>query len=64
MLDYKIKELKRDIIPKEEEITKLKEQTAEMGKELNHLDGVNENLGLIVADLEMRQKGMENEITS
>ena len=54
MLDYKIKELKRDIIPKEEEITKLKEQTAEMGKELNHLDGVNENLGLIVADLEMR----------
>ena len=64
VLDYKIKELKRDIIPKEEEITKLKEQTAEMGKELNHLDGVNENLGLIVADLEMRQKGMENEITS
>jgi hypothetical protein len=30
VLDYKIKELKRDIAPREAEIGKLKEQTNEM----------------------------------
>jgi WD40 repeat protein len=62
VLDYKIKELKREIGPREQEIIRLKDQTAEMDKELKHLNGVNENLGLIVDDLRMRQSGMQNTI--
>lgn len=62
VLDYKIKELKREIIPREEEISKMKEQTTEMDKELKHLTSVNENLGLMVDDLRMRQSGMDTEI--
>ena len=54
VLDYKIKELKRDIGPREEEIAKMREQTNEMDKELKHLQSVNVNLGLIVDDLRMR----------
>ena len=36
MLDYKIKELKRDIAPREMEITRLKKETNEMDKNLKH----------------------------
>lgn len=62
VLDYKIKELKRDIGPREIEIQKLKEQTSKMQQELKHFNRVNQNLGLIVDDLRMRQEGLQNEV--
>jgi chromosome segregation ATPase len=62
VLDYKIKELKRDINPKEAEIAKLNEQTTKMDQELKHFQRVNENLALIVDDLKMRQEGLQEEV--
>ena len=62
VLDYKIKELKRDINPKEAEIGRLKEQTTKMQQELDHFQRVNQNLSLIVDDLKMRESGLEKEI--
>jgi len=41
VLDYKIKELKRDIGPRELDIQKLNEQTNKMRQELRHFDRVN-----------------------
>ena len=41
VLDYKIKELKRDIGPREIEIQKLNEQTNKMRSELKHFNRVN-----------------------
>ena len=62
VLDYKIKELKRDIVPRQHEIQKLKEQTEKMRQEIAHFKRVNANLGLVVDDLKMRQDGMQKEI--
>ncbi|EAR92035.2 WD40 domain protein (macronuclear) [Tetrahymena thermophila SB210] len=62
VLDYKIKELKRDIGPKEEEIAKMKEQIANMNSEILHFKRTNANLKLIVTDLRLRQEGMKKEI--
>ena len=62
VLDYKIKELKRDIGPRELDIQKLNEQTNKMRQELRHFDRVNQNLALIVDDLRMRQEGLTNEV--
>lgn len=62
MLDYKIKELKRDIGPRELEIQTLNEQTNKMRQELKHFNRVNLNLALIVDDLRMRQEGLTNEV--
>jgi len=58
VLDYKIKELKRDIGPRELEITKLKTETNEMDKNLKHYNKINANLGYIVDDLRTRQEHM------
>ena len=54
MLDYKIKELKRDIAPRGQEITRLKKETNEMDKNLRHYNKINANLGYIVDDLKTR----------
>jgi cilia- and flagella-associated protein 57 len=62
VLDYKIKELKRDIGPREIEIQKLNEQTNRMNQEVKHFQRVNNNLGLIVEDLTMRQDGLKEEL--
>mmetsp|Transcript_13713 Transcript_13713/g.11675 ORF Transcript_13713/g.11675 Transcript_13713/m.11675 type:complete len:121 (-) Transcript_13713:513-875(-) len=62
VLDYKIKELKRDIGPREEEIAKMKEQINNMNGEILHFKRTNKNLQLIVSDLNLRQKGMQKEI--
>ena len=61
VLDYKIKELKRDIGPREDQIEKLVEQTNTMKQELSHFERVNKNLFLIVEDLRMRQSGLVKE---
>lgn len=62
VLDYKIKELKRDIGPREEEIAKMMEQISNMNSEILHFKRTNANLSLIVTDLNLRQKGMKKEI--
>lgn len=62
MLDYKIKELKRDIGPREEEIAKMREQIANMNSEIIHFKGTNDNMNLIVKDLVSKRNGMEKEL--
>jgi chromosome segregation ATPase len=59
VLDYKIKELKRDIAPREMEITRLKQETNDMDKNLKHFNKINANLGYIVDDLRTRQEQMQ-----
>ena len=51
MLDYKIKELKRDLGPREDEIKDLLQLTNTMQQEVQHFQRVNKNLTLIVEDL-------------
>ena len=63
VLDYKIKELRKDIEPREDEIQKMKEQTGKMDKQLKYCNNVNENQGLIVEDLKMRQEKLHKEIS-
>lgn len=58
VLDYKIKELKRDIAPRGLEITKLKKETNDMDRNLKHYNKINANLGYIVDDLRTRQEHM------
>ena len=57
VLDYKIKELKREIKPKSGQIEELNEQVTKMRQEVKHFTRVNKNLELIVDDLKMRQSG-------
>ena len=60
VLDYKIKELKRDIHPRGMEITRLKKETNDMDKRLRHYNKINANLGYIVDDLRTRQEHMQD----
>jgi hypothetical protein len=60
-LDYKIKELKRDIGPRGATIDKLKEQTNKMQQEQTHFKRVFLNLVLIVEDLRMKMRGLIGE---
>jgi cilia- and flagella-associated protein 57 len=60
-LDYKIKELKRDIGPRGKTIDNLKLQTNKMQQEQEHFKKVAANLGLIVEDLRMRMSGLRME---
>ena len=59
VLDYKIKELKRDIAPRGMEITRLKKETNDMDKNLRQFNKINANLGYIVDDLRTRQEHMQ-----
>jgi len=59
VLDYKIKELKRDIAPREMEINKLSAETNEMDQKLKKFNKVNANLGYLVDDLRTRQEQMQ-----
>ena len=59
VLDYKIKELKRDIAPRGMEITRLKKETNDMDKNLRHYNKINANLGFIVDHLRKRQEKMQ-----
>ncbi len=51
VLDHKIKELKKDIAPREQEITKMKAQTNKMDKQLKDLNSLNTGLAEFVAAL-------------
>ena len=50
MLDYKIKDLKREIIPQETEIQDLKNETQRLDEDLKQFNKSNSGLGLIVDD--------------
>lgn len=56
MLDYKIKDLKRDIAPREDEINQLKQETQKMDHKLKTCNAVNSALGVTVDDLRNRQE--------
>ena len=58
VLDYKIKELKRDIAPRQGEILKLKSETNAMDIELKRFNRLNANLGYLVDDLRTKQEYM------
>eukprot|EP00210_Caulerpa_lentillifera_P006405 g6119.t1 len=57
VLDFKIKELKDLIDPKEEEIENFKEQIQEMDQELQKYQKTSSSMELVVANLRMKQKG-------
>lgn len=59
MLDYKIKELKKDIAPREQEIMNLKGETNQMDKKLREFNKTNATLGYLVDNLRKRQKQMQ-----
>lgn len=54
MLDYKIKELKKDIAPREQEIMNLKGETNQMDKKLREFNKTNATLGYLVDNLRKR----------
>jgi len=58
VLDFKIKELKKEITPREEEIIKMKDETNEMDMNLKKLSSVNNTLGLVVDELDRKQTQM------
>jgi hypothetical protein len=59
VLDYKIRELKAEIAPRERETEKLKVMTNEMDGRLKYFNKVNANLGIIVDDLRAKQDKMQ-----
>jgi cilia- and flagella-associated protein 57 len=61
VLDYKIKELKKDIKPNAETIGVLKEQTTKMNQEVKHFSRVKTNLELIVTDMKLKMDGLIKE---
>lgn len=62
VLDYKIKELKKDIAPREQEIMNLKMDTNNMDKKLREFNKTNAKLGYLVDSLRIRQKEMQKMI--
>jgi len=62
VLDYKMRELKGEMEPKQQEIEKLHEQESKMDEEVRHFTKANQNLHLIIYDLLARQQGMTAEL--
>lgn len=62
VLDYKIKELKAEIAPREQETEKLKAMTNDMDTSLKFFNKVNANLGIVVDDLRAKQDKMQKDI--
>jgi chromosome segregation ATPase len=59
VLDYKIRDIKKDISPKEVETTRLRAETNEKDRELRAYNQVNASLGFMVEDLRTRQENMQ-----
>ena len=62
MLDYKIKELKRQIEPRENEIADMRKQVEEMDMELEQYHKSNSALDLMIGELRLKMDGMQKEI--
>ena len=54
VLDEKIRDLRKDIAPKELEIASLRNRTRSMDKKLKKYNSVNASLGFMVEDLRVR----------
>ena len=61
-LDYKIKELKRQIEPRENEIADMAQQIKEMDQELEQYHKSNAALDLMIGELRLKMEGMQQEI--
>ena len=64
VLDYKIKELKLQIAPREKEITTMQKQIEEMGIELEQYHRSNESLQLMIDELKLKIDGLRKEYKS
>ena len=62
VLDYKIKELKRQIEPRESEIADLRRQVEEMDLELEQYHKSNAALDLMIGELRLKLDGMSKEL--
>lgn len=62
VLDYKIKELKKQIEPRELEIADMKQQIKEMDHELERYHKTNSNLELTISDNKLKLEGQQHEI--
>uniref|UniRef100_A0A8C5QD76 Cilia and flagella associated protein 57 n=1 Tax=Leptobrachium leishanense TaxID=445787 RepID=A0A8C5QD76_9ANUR len=62
VLDYKIKELKKQIEPRENEIKDMKEQIQEMEAELERFHKQNSHLDLNITELKQKLKATEREM--
>ncbi len=61
-MDYKIKELKRQIEPRENEITNMKDQIKEMDEELESYHKSNAQLDTLIGQLRGKLDGMQRDI--
>lgn len=61
VLDYKIKELRKQIVPREKEIALMKEQIKEMDAELELYHKNNSKLELQISDLKLKLEGLQRE---
>lgn len=64
VLDYKIKELKREINPREQQIEALRKKTTEMDKRLKKFNKLNVFLGFRLKELQETQRIMQTNITN
>jgi len=64
VLDYKIKELKREMNPREQQIDNLREKTTQMDKKLKIFNKLNMFLKNRLKDLQDTQKELQKEITN
>ena len=62
VLDYKIKELKRQIEPRENEIADMAQQIKEMDQELEQYHKSNAALDLMIGELRLKMEGMQVEL--
>lgn len=63
VLDDRIKELKKEITPKEVETKQLEAATNAKDKELDQFNVLNANMGFLVEDLRFKQETMQSAIT-
>ena len=61
VLDYKIKELKLQIAPRETEIMTMRKQIEEMDLELEQYHKPNRALNLMIAELKLKLDGLNKE---
>jgi len=59
VLDYKIKELKREVEPRAAEIEEMKKETVRIDKKLKDLNLVNNTLIIFVDQLDEKQSHMQ-----
>jgi chromosome segregation ATPase len=64
VLDYKIKDLKRDIAPREAHIQELSQKTKDMDNQLKMCNNINSTLGMTVDSLRQKQDQMQAMITT